>query len=73
MEKESLKRDRMERNLLDATRSCQGGVMDTFELELGDSPHWKSIRSRLLRCFGDRGLSARIIEILDFEFGGDVK
>jgi hypothetical protein len=66
-------RERIERNLLDAVRSCQSGVMDTFELELGeDTDKWKFIRSRLLRAFGDRGLSARIVEILDVEFSGKV-
>jgi len=65
--------ERIQRSMLDAVRSCQAGVMDTFELEFSDSPNWKNIRSRLLRCFGDRGLSARITEILDFEFNGGGK
>jgi hypothetical protein len=69
MKNDSFKRESIQRQMLDAVRTCQAGVMDTFELEFNNSPNWQSVRSRLLRSFGDRGLSGRIIEILDFEFG----
>lgn len=67
MQIEISKIERIERRMLDAVKSCQTGVLDTFELELGDSPNWRNIRGRLLRCFGDRGLAANIIEILGDE------
>lgn len=57
--------ERIERDLLDAVDSCRAGIMDTIHLELCDAPNWKFIRARLLRCFGDRGLSGRITEILN--------
>jgi len=61
--------ERIERNMLDSVNSCRAGVMDTVDLELGDKPNWQFIRARLLRSFGDRGLSGRIREILNAEFG----
>lgn len=64
-------RKRVEQNMLDAVNSCRAGVMDTIDLELGDSPNWKFIRARLLRCFGDRGLSGRISDILNATFGAE--
>lgn len=72
MQNENSQLERIKRNCLDAVSSCRGGVMDTFELELGDSPNWGAIRARLLRVFGDRGLAGRITEILDAEFSGEV-
>jgi hypothetical protein len=73
MQYEQNSNDRIKRNVLDAVRTCQAGVLDTLEMELGDSSNWKLIRSRLLRSFGDRGLAGRVIEILSFEFGGGVE
>lgn len=62
-------RGRIGLRISDSIKSCQAGVMDTFELELRDMPNWRQIRSRLLRCFGDRGLIGRVEEILDDELG----
>jgi hypothetical protein len=50
--------------LLDEARHCMARVMDDCELELGDSPRWKFLRSRLLKIFGERGLQGRILEIM---------
>ena len=42
----------------------RGLLLDDIELELGDSPRWPYVRSRLLKYLGDRGLEGRIIEII---------
>lgn len=73
MKIKKLKMERVRRGIDDAIGSVRGIVMDTFESELGGSPNWQVIRARLLRAFGDRGLSARIAEILDAEFGSEVE
>ena len=39
-------------------------ILDDIELELGESPRWPYIRSRLLKYLGDRGLEGRIVETL---------
>ena len=70
MKNENAKRERIEQNILDAVNSCRGGVMDIFQIEIGpENPAWKLIRARLLRAFGDGGLTGRIAEILNTEFG----
>lgn len=66
----AVNRERLERNILEAVSSCRSGVLDTFELELGETANWKFARSRLLKVFGDRGLAGRIAEILTSEFNG---
>jgi hypothetical protein len=70
VQNEKLEKSRLERNVLDAVDLCRAGVLDTFELELGDNTNWQSIRARLLRSFGDRGLVGRIHEIMESEFKG---
>jgi hypothetical protein len=51
------------RSLLEAINSCRANVLDTIQVELGDQPNWSYVRSRLLRCFGDQGLTGRALEI----------
>lgn len=65
MQSEKKEFERVQQNILDAINFCRGVVLDTFEVECGESNNWQSIRGRLLRCFGDRGLAGRVIEILD--------
>ncbi|OGQ04173.1 MAG: hypothetical protein A2W61_07985 [Deltaproteobacteria bacterium RIFCSPLOWO2_01_44_7] len=48
----------------EAIHLCRSFVLDSIELEVGDKPNWKYLRSRLLRAFGDRGLENRIQQIL---------
>jgi hypothetical protein len=60
---------RIKRPILDAVSTCQAGVLDTLEMELGDKPNWNLVRSRLLRSFGDRGLTGRVLKIL----GSDIE
>ncbi|WP_413569179.1 hypothetical protein ACLWBD_00460 [Bdellovibrio sp. HCB117] len=47
----------------EAIQECRSIVLHTIQFELNDSPHWHSIRSRILRAFGDKGLSARVQKI----------
>ncbi len=53
------------KEILEETRRCMARVLDDCELELGDSPRWKLLRSRILSSFGDRGLSGKVIEIIN--------
>lgn len=39
-------------------------ILADVELEIGDSPRWPHVRSRLLKYLGDRGLEGRIVEVL---------
>ena len=71
MQYQTSKRKRIEQQLFDAVNSSRASVLDLFEAELGDSPNWHFLRSKLLRIFGDRCLGFRINEILDAEFGGE--
>jgi hypothetical protein len=50
--------------LLEAIGLYRGFILDSVEQELSDSPRWTYLRSRLLKCFGDRGLEGRIKEII---------
>jgi hypothetical protein len=52
---------------LEAQR-CMARVLDDCELEMGDSPRWKFLRSRLLKIFGERGLEGKIDEIMSGGF-----
>ena len=66
--------DRMlHEQMLEAIELCRSHVLDTCQFELGDSPNWSLLRTRLLRAFGDRGLEGRMRAILSsFGFeGGD--
>jgi len=55
------------RRLLEVVDQYRSMILDPVEQEVGDSPNWKFLRSRLLKALGDRGLSGRIVEILDDE------
>jgi len=54
--------EKLENALLDAISNCRSNVLDTFEVELSDSPNWRFVRLRLLKAFGDRGLEGRVKE-----------
>jgi hypothetical protein len=68
MENLDIKKVRISNRLLDVVDQYRSMIIDPVEQELGDSPHWKPLRSRLLKAFGDRGLAGRIQAILDAEF-----
>jgi hypothetical protein len=42
----------------------RGLILETFEQEVGDQPNWPLIRSRVLKCMGDRGLEGKLRELL---------
>ncbi len=69
MQEENPKKRNLERRLLEVVDQYRSMIMDPIEQELGDNPNWMYIRSRLLKALGDRGLSGRITEILESEFG----
>ena len=52
-----------QRQLLDALSYYRGLILDATEQEMGDSPRWKLLRSRLLKYLGERGLEAKIKEV----------
>ena len=54
----------LERQLLEVIDQYRSMIIDPIEQEMGDSPNWLYIRSRLLKALGDRGLSGRIREIV---------
>ncbi len=56
----------LERQLLEVIDLYRSMIIDPIEQEMGDSPNWQYIRSRLLKALGDRGLSGRIREIVSF-------
>lgn len=62
-------KERLERRLLEVIDQYRSMVIDPVEQELGCSSNWKYLRSRLLKAFGDRGLTGRIREVLDSELG----
>jgi len=48
-----------------AIKAVQGNILDALEQEFDEeSIQWETIRRRILRCLGDRGLSRRIQVIL---------
>ncbi len=50
--------------LMRAVDFCRAVVLDSVEMELVDSDVWPSLRRRILRAFGDFGLTQRIKVIL---------
>lgn len=56
---------RKQDKLVQAIRKARGETIDLLELVLGQSPQWPSLRSRVLRIFGDRGLEATAISLLE--------
>ena len=50
--------------LVQAIRKARGETIDLLELVVGKSHQWPALRSRVLRIFGDRGLEAKAICLL---------
>jgi hypothetical protein len=67
METTKLNHKRLERRLLEVIDQYRSMILDPVEQELGSSPNWRYLRSRLLKALGERGLSGRVIEILESE------
>lgn len=53
--------------LLEMIGFYRGLVLDSCEQELGDSPRWEFLRSRLLKLFGQRGMEQKVISIMTNE------
>ena len=66
---ENKPKSQLERQLLEVVDLYRSMIIDPIEQEMGDSPNWQYIRSRLLKALGDRGLSGRIREIVAFHEG----
>jgi len=64
----SKKREKLEKQLLEVVDQYRSMILDPIEHELGQTPNWRYLRSRLLKALGDRGLVGRIREILESEF-----
>lgn len=54
----------IESKLLIEVSKCRSVVLDIIELELGNEPNWRILRSKILKAFGERGLSGKVIETL---------
>ena len=67
--KSDIQRERLERGLRDTVDFYRGLILDMVEQENGGSSSWSFLRGRLLKALGDRGLSGRITEVLNAEFG----
>ena len=52
------------KELLELLSFYRGMVLDACEQELGDSPRWEFLRSRLLKIFGNRGMEEKIVLIM---------
>ena len=61
------KHEILERRLMEVVDQYRSMILDPIEQELGSSPNWKYLRSRLLKALGERGLAGRIVEILHSE------
>jgi hypothetical protein len=59
---------RIERRLHEVVDQYRSMIIDPVEQEMGNNPNWKYLRSRLLKALGERGLSARITEVINSEF-----
>jgi hypothetical protein len=63
-------KERIESRLIEVVDQYRSMIIDPIEQEIGSSPNWPYLRSRLLKALGDRGLVARIREVVSSEFGG---
>jgi hypothetical protein len=52
------------KELLEMLGFYRGMVLDACEQEMGESPRWAFLRSRLLKIFGQRGMEEKIIKIM---------
>lgn len=57
----------LKQKIEETVRFFQGIVLDSVEQSFGEAKEWYEVRGRILRAFGDRGLSARLCSILESE------
>lgn len=60
----------LEQRILEVVDQYRSMILDPCEQELGGSKNWKYLRSRLLKCLGDRGLAGRISQIFAEQLNG---
>lgn len=58
-------REAVSRQILTAIDFYRSLILDSCEAELSESKSWRFIRARILKAFGDKGLSGRVTSILD--------
>lgn len=58
----------LKRQIIDVVDQYRSMILDPVEQEMGDSPSWKYVRSRLLKALGDRGLAGRLLEVIHTQF-----
>ena len=58
-------RETVSRQILTAIDFYRGLVLDSCEAELSEGNSWRFIRARILKAFGDKGLSGSVLSILD--------
>lgn len=56
--------------LLAALALYRGLIIDAAELAVGNTAEWKTLRARLLRYLGERGLEERIRAIMNTQVEG---
>lgn len=54
----------LKEEILEIISLTRGHILDTLEIEIGETRSWKSIRSRILKIMGDRGLEGKILKLL---------
>jgi hypothetical protein len=52
--------------LLEMIAFYRGLVLDACEADMGNSPNWKFLRSRLLKLFGEKGMEQKVLQIMGF-------
>ena len=50
--------------LSQAIEDCRSRTLDSVEQEVAQSERWPILRSKILKFFGERGLTGRVQEIL---------
>jgi hypothetical protein len=65
--------DQAEAEIASAINDARAEVLNAIEQEVGKSERWEMIRKRILKAFGDRGLTGRVWAVMgytDNEEGG---
>ncbi len=65
-------KQRLERHLIETVDYYRGLCLDLAEQQFGGTDEWPFVRARLLKLWGDRGLTGRLIEVIRRELSGSV-
>lgn len=52
--------------IVSAVNTCRNEVLDAVEQEAGKSERWEVLRKRILKAFGDRGLTGRVWTVMAY-------